>query len=327
MTAYMKPRKTSFRLNGLKCTTRDQKTQVLEEILKRVRENKKLKAAHLNSVPWSDSVFIFSDPEVKVHHLSDLPCHKEGLIHFQSLSSTLPPFCLGPEKGDHILDMCAAPGGKTLQILAMVGEEGQVFGNDVDSTRIPRLHRNIASLVPPGAMRDRIQVRVADGRRLMIWDNVDEVPIQQRDKTFSRPFDAILLDAPCSGEGIINLSEPTSYRHWSPASVTKCARIQRQLLDNAFHLVKPGGYILYSTCTLSPQENEAIVQGFLDQQSPRVRITDLAISFNGLNLNNFSPGLSEWDGKRLDKDMAKALRVFPTDQYEGFFVCKLQRTL
>jgi 16S rRNA (cytosine1407-C5)-methyltransferase len=328
--AFAKPRKTSFRINRLKHDGPTTKNRVIAEINQRLQE-KKLKG-RLSSLPWSENAFIFSDPDVKVYHLSDLECHQQGLIHFQSLSSILPPLCLAPGKGDQVLDMCAAPGGKTMQLIEAVVPEGNVVACDVDAERLTRLYRNADSLVP-NDLRYLLDVRVGDSRKFSVWENEEDIRKMtelERSRIFKRQFDKILLDAPCSGEGIISLGTPTTYRHWSLKSVQKCARIQRQLLENAFHLLKPGGQLVYSTCTLSPQENEEQVQTFLDHHEGRMESIDLSIDFLGGQIRqsvpNFSPALTEYNGKSFHPEISrKALRVMPNDQYEGFFICKFQK--
>ncbi|KAJ3291210.1 hypothetical protein HK104_006270 [Borealophlyctis nickersoniae] len=282
----------------------------------------------------------------------------------------IPPVILAPRPGDRVLDMCAAPGGKSTQLVEAVGKAGRVVVNEVDRERMMRLVKTVERLVPEDVW-GVVEYRLGDGRMLELgdWEGTSanaggcehggntwngeggagktheseetdvwsdgkgtSEPQLQRQYNTSRilgmPFDAILVDAPCSGEGTINLSLPSSYRHWSPQFVTKISRLQRQLLYNAYALLKPGGTLVYSTCTLSPQENEEVVQELLDDYGDNVELVELDPPFGGVGgvgLANFSRGLRRHLGKEYRRDMENALRVFPDEDYEGFFVAKLRK--
>jgi 16S rRNA (cytosine1407-C5)-methyltransferase len=189
-----------------------------------------------------------------------------------------------------------------------------------------RLDRNVETLVPD-SLKPVIDARIGDARRLMVWEEpIDEESLSNNSRRSMLPcmMDYILLDVPCSGEGIIYLPDEKSLKHWSVKSVLKRAKLQAQLIDNAYHLLKPGGEIVYSTCTLSPQENEDIIQTFLDQK-PGMEIIDLGIPFLESNISNFQPGFTHCRDKEYHADMQKALRIFPNELYEGFFVCKLRK--
>ncbi|KND03885.1 uncharacterized protein SPPG_01339 [Spizellomyces punctatus DAOM BR117] len=320
--AYIQPRLTTFRINTLKVPTCllniDSILQPIESALHAV---KKRPQPRLNRCAWYRNAYIVSNPAVQVRHLAHVNPHKEGQIHFQSLSSMLTPLCLGAQPGWRVLDMCAAPGGKTAMIAESVGANGRIVANELDPARAKRLQKNIDTLLPP-ELRECVHVRVGDGRKLTLASAADTANSSSCD-----PFDAIMVDAPCSGEGIIQLSEPSSYRHWSFEWVKKHARLQQQLLSNAYSLLKPGGVLIYSTCTLSPEENEAVMEWFLDAHQD-MEVTDLALPFlsawSGRDAN-FRPGLTSYRGTSFRKVFQRALRVFPSVEYEGFFVCRMRR--
>ncbi|KAJ3158137.1 hypothetical protein HDU86_003089 [Geranomyces michiganensis] len=228
----------------------------------------------------------------------------------------LAPLCAGAQPGQRVLDMCAAPGGKSLMLCEAMRGVGSLVANEIDATRAARLKRNIET----AGLNDVVHVNVGDGRKLT----------SKHPAVGGELFDAILVDAPCGGEGIIAMSEPASYKHWSPAWVHKHAQLQAGLLDTAHELLNPGGILTYSTCTLSVEENELVVQGFLDR-FPDMEIVDLALPLVSdeevaEQYANFSAGFTEHLGKNFSPDMTKALRVFPNETYEGFFVIRMRKT-
>ena len=294
--AFSKPRNTSFRLNRLKVATNDRalEAKILYEIQECLR-SKKLKSKILK-LDWNSSFFILTEPDAKVADLYHLPCHTTGLIHFQSLSSMIPPLVLDVEPGSRVLDLCCAPGGKTFQLLEK--QPSILVANDISSDRLSRFYRNMHTLVPSDSS-STVHVRSVDARKFQLL-NEDEI-------IGSRPFDYILLDAPCSGEGIINLKEYKSYKYWSLQSVKKFARLQASLLETAYSLLSKGGSIVYSTCTLNTIENENVALGFLKRHS------DLSMC----DLSSFS---------QTPLQDSRFLRVFPDSQYQGFFICRFKKS-
>ncbi|KAJ3023356.1 hypothetical protein HKX48_003467 [Thoreauomyces humboldtii] len=315
--AYTVPRHTTFRLNTLKAATIPATRQVLSDVETALSALKKKPPARVLPCPWSRSAFMVSNATVAVRHLGALPVHKAGQIHFQSWSSMLAPLCLAPNPGDRVLDMCAAPGGKSCMLAEAVGRHGTVFANEIDPERAKRLKKNVETLLPP-IIKAVVHVTVSDARKLNL----------AKEGFTNVPFDAILLDAPCSGEGIINMSEPSSYKHWSLAWVEKHARLQSQLLAAAHPLLRPGGHMVYSTCTLSPEENEVVVSRFLAEFAD-MEIVDLAVPFRSPDwasqYANFGPGLTAYGDEPLHPELGMALRVFPTEIYEGFFVVRMRK--
>ncbi|KAI8589701.1 S-adenosyl-L-methionine-dependent methyltransferase [Geranomyces variabilis] len=323
--AYTTPRNTTFRLNTLKVNSattrwpvgdkRSPRSDVLQSVEAALMTTRRKPTPRILPCPFSRDAFMISHPGVAVKHLAGLPAHKDGRLHFQSWSSMLAPLCVGAQPGWRVLDMCAAPGGKTLMLCEAMRGVGVVVANEIDAARAARLKRNIDT----AGLSDIVRVNVGDGRKL-----VPNHPAVEGDL-----FDAILLDAPCGGEGIIAMSEPASYKHWSLAWVHKHARLQAGLLIAAHALLKPGGFLTYSTCTLSVEENELVVVGFLER-FPDMKIVDLALPLVSDHevaerYANFGAGFPRHLGKSFLPDMSKALRVFPNEQYEGFFVIRMQK--
>ncbi|KAJ3178321.1 hypothetical protein HDU87_003633 [Geranomyces variabilis] len=323
--AYTTPRNTTFRLNTLKvdtATTRwpvgdktSPRSEVLQSVEAALMATSRKPTPRVLPCPFSRNAFMVSHPSIAVKHLAGLPAHKDGRLHFQSWSSMLAPLCVGAQPGWRVLDMCAAPGGKTLMLCEAMRGVGSVVVNEIDAARAARLKRNIDT----AGLSDIVRVNVGDGRKLA----------PNHPAVGGELFDAILLDAPCGGEGIIAMSEPASYKHWSLAWVQKHARLQAGLLAAAHALLKPGGVLTYSTCTLSVEENELVVDGFLER-FPDMSIVNLALPLVSdqevaERYANFTAGFTHHHGQGFPQEMAKALRVFPNEHYEGFFVIRMQK--
>ncbi len=215
--------------------------------------------------------------------------YQNGGIYFQSLSSQLPPILLSPDKDSDVLDMCAAPGGKTSQIAAITENKCSITACEMNKVRAERLKYNLSKLGVKGA-----NVMVTDARNL--------------ENYFS--FNKILLDAPCSGSGTLILNNPKSLNGFSDALISKCISAQRKLLDKAVNVLKSGGEILYSTCSIIPDENEKIVTDILNKYDLETVKLDETI-INKLPI--------------LPCSLENAVCVCPTKEYEGFFLVKLRK--
>ena len=224
-----------------------------------------------------------------------------GQIYIQNPSSMLPPLILAPRPGEKILDLCAAPGSKTLQMAAMMGNEGWISAVEVVKDRFFRMKAN---LTRNGAAIVHTYHR--DGTK--VWRYVPE------------QFDRVLLDAPCSSEGQFSLTDEASYRYWSERKIGEMARKQKKLLFSAFQCLKPGGTLVYSTCTLAPEENEAVISWFVKKFADRLDILDIPLNHGPLR-----PGILSFRGKRFADIVNKAGRILPDRLHEGFFVCLLRK--
>ena len=190
-------------------------------------------------VPWEEKGFYY-DPESRpgLH-----PYHEAGVYYLQEASAMSPVALLDPQPGEKILDLCAAPGGKTTQIAGRMAGEGLLVCNEINPKRAKILGKNIERMAVPNALV------------------LNEHP-QNLERKFIGWFDRVLVDAPCSGEGMFR-KEETAVTDWSEETVAMCAARQAEILDSAAKMVRPGGLLVYSTCTFAPQENEEAVENFL----------------------------------------------------------------
>ena len=248
-----------------------------------------LSAAGIAYTRWAaeDAAFLLEGADERA--VQALPLYERGEIYLQSLSSMLPPLALAPQEGADILDMAAAPGGKTAQMAAMTGNRANITACEINQIRAEKLKYNLEK---QGAMRVNIMVR--DARKL---------------EDFFR-FDQILLDAPCSGSGTILLNEPASYRAFSEKLVRNSAATQLALLKKALTILKRGGTMVYSTCSILNTENENVVRAALKGAHAHVEPIIL-------------PGMETLP--LLPCALEGALCVRPTAQYEGFFVARIRK--
>ena len=175
------------------------------------------------------------------------PYHEAGVYYLQEASAMAPVFLLDPQPGELVCDLCAAPGGKTTQIAAKMAGEGFLLCNEINPKRAKVLSRNI----------ERMGVCNA------LVTNEHPAMLAQR---YAELFDRVLVDAPCSGEGMFR-KEEAAVTDWSVETVQMCARRQAEILDSAATLVRPGGRLVYSTCTFAPEENEQTVEAFLQRHT------------------------------------------------------------
>lgn len=190
-------------------------------------------------VPWEPEGFYY-DPEARPGlHVY----HEAGVYYLQEASAMAPVALLDPQPGEKVCDLCAAPGGKTTQIAGRMGGEGFLLCNEINPKRAKILSRNIERMAVPNALV------------------TNEHPANLA-KRFPGFFDRVLVDAPCSGEGMFR-KEEAAVTDWSPETVEMCANRQHEILHSAARLVRPGGRLVYSTCTFAPEEDEGAVSRFL----------------------------------------------------------------
>ncbi len=195
----------------------------------------------LESVPWEPMGYYYDINERPGLH----PYHEAGVYYLQEASAMAPVVLLDPQKGERVCDLCAAPGGKSTQIAGRMGGEGFLLCNEINPKRAKILSRNIERLGIANALV------------------TNEHP-QNLAKKYPAFFDRVLIDAPCSGEGMFR-KEEAAVTDWSLQTVEMCARRQAEILDSGAALVRPGGRLVYSTCTFAPQENEEAVAAFLQR--------------------------------------------------------------
>ncbi|RZH69483.1 RsmB/NOP family class I SAM-dependent RNA methyltransferase [Natrinema altunense] len=224
-----------------------------------------------------------------------------GFTHGQEEVSAVPPVVLDPQPGDRVWDCCAAPGGKATQIAALMDDRGTVVANDNNLGRISALRFNAERL---GATS--LAVTNADARNYSL------------ERFDFDAFDRTLVDAPCSCEGTIR-KNPDALDNWSEGHISSVAGIQKGIIRRAIQATREGGTVVYSTCTFAPEENEAVVQHALDNESCRVVDFDLELEH--------APGLTAWDGETFDERLERAARIYPhQNDTGGFFVAKLEVT-
>lgn len=275
------PRKQSIRLNPLVPSVVGQPPEWLGE-----------------QYPWIKEGFRLTVP---VMNIRDEPQVTSGKVFIQNAASWLPVLALEPQQGEVILDVCAAPGGKTSHIAAITDNKARIYANDNSRARLAKLQTNMKRL---GVTIDRYTL--FDATRLS-------------QKLEGQLFDKILLDAPCSGEGLMNLQNDKDFASWSVAHIKRLSQLQKRILTEAWRLLKPGGTLVYSTCTMAPEENEVVINYLLKHQA------DAEISSFDINLSNKVNSLKEWNGKIFSPEITKCLRLAPSEHIEAFFVCKLTK--
>lgn len=252
-----------------------------------VRERLAAQGIETSPVSWyADAMIVRGARE---DALTGLDLYESGEIYLQSLSSMIPPLLLGAKPGENVLDMAAAPGGKTTQIAALTGNQAMVTACEMNKIRAERLRYNVQR---QGATR--VTVMNIDSRNL--------------DDLFS--FDRILLDAPCSGSGTVQLGSPRSKGQFSREFLSRTTKQQEALLGKALRLLRPGCEMIYSTCSVLAQENEEIVSRVLRKTGAQVVPLELA-AFDSV--------------PRLPVSIPGTLCVAPDELHEGFFVAKIRK--
>lgn len=256
------------------------------------KEFQTLSAFSLRPVPWTKNGFYLEEQERASRH----PYYAAGLYYLQEPSAMTPAACLPIEEGDRVMDLCAAPGGKATELAAKLCGTGVLVANDISNSRAKALLKNL-ELFGAG----NILVTSEAPERLLEY--------------FSGWFDKILVDAPCSGEGMFR-KEPSMVKDWREKGPDYYAQIQRNVVHTAAKLLRPGGLLLYSTCTFSRHENEETIEGLMKEEGFSLLPLPLPESRRELG---FAPGLGA---------CAEAARLFPHRlQGEGHFVVLLQKPI
>ena len=274
LEAFGKERATTFRVNTLKTTDQEVMAQCREEgiVFERVKE-----------IPHA---FVVKNRDEQGLLASDL-CRK-GLVYLQGLSSQVPPLILAPTAGQSVLDLCAAPGSKTSQMAALMENGGRLVALEKDAVRSAKLRKTLS-------LQGVTCTEVYEGDAALLC------------RTWPEEFDCVLADVPCSAEGRIQLTEPRSFAFWSQKNIVAHAKVQRRLLRAGLSCLKPGGRLVYSTCTLAPEENEMMVAWLL-QENPLLCAVPTLI-----------PGL------QLLFTKPTGAVLLPTQRQEGFFVACVEK--
>ena len=274
LEGYKKTRPVTLRVNTIKSSKEKVEQVLLDEKIE------------FEKVQFYDEVYILKN--VMEDRIEELDIYKNGEIYLQSLSSMLPPIVLAPKENEDILDMAAAPGGKTTQIAAITNNNSNITACEINNIRAERLRYNIDK---QGALS--VYIMQKDAR------NIDDF--------FS--FDRILLDAPCSGSGTLNFNEDFS-KTFTVKLIEKSSKAQLALLRKAINILKPGKEMVYSTCSILKEENEDIVNELLKTNKIEIIPID-----------------NEWIKEMpvLPVTIDGTLCIMPNELYEGFFIAKLRK--
>ena len=272
---YSFGRKVTLRVNTLKSNIDDVKKKLSEADIK------------YSEVLWNKDALIIEN--VSENDIRKLDIYEKGEIYLQSLSSMIPPIILNPNPEENILDMAAAPGGKTTQMAAISENKALITACEKNKIRAERLKYNIQK---QGA--SRVNVLVEDSRNLNDY--------------FS--FDKILLDAPCSGSGTININDEKLEKVFTKDLVNRSIKVQQELLKKAIKVLKKGNEMVYSTCSILEEENEKALLKFLNNKEIEIIPINIEL-FKGIPLLKTS----------IDGTMC----VAPNELYEGFFVAKIRK--
>ena len=277
INGYQTKRKTTLRINTIKGN--------IEEIKNKLEKSK----IEYEEVPWSKEALIIKNADEK--SIQEMEIYQDGKIYMQSLSSMLPPIILEPKEGIDILDMAAAPGGKTTQIAALTNNKVHITACEKNKIRVERLKYNVDK---QGATC--VFIMPKDSRFI--------------DDFFS--FDQILLDAPCSGSGTLDFNNANVEKYFTKQLIERSTTTQKTLLKKAINLLKPGHEMVYSTCSILSCENEDAVESILKDGKAEI----IPIYFEGIESLPVLP-----------TKIPGTLCVCPTELYEGFFVAKIRKKL
>lgn len=281
------PKQVTFRLNALKTTAEALEAQLEAE------------GIAFERVGWIEGAYRIS-PDDKLR-LTQTKAFYDGHLYIQNLSSMIAPLLLAPEPEETVLDLAAAPGGKTLILASLMHNTGWLSAVEPSRERFFRLRDNLEHQGVTNA-----HTYMTDGRSV--------------GKKCPEMFDRILLDAPCSSEARFKSFDEKSTAYWSTHKVKETSKLQRRLLLSAYDALKPGGKLLYSTCSFSPEENESPLQHLLERHGSHLKTLPLVLPFD-----NVQKPLERWGKEVFDERIQNAVRILPTDTIDGFFICLLEK--
>ena len=275
---------------SLKDLCKSIRVNTLKISVKELKE--RMKDYELRQVPWCKEGFFIKGMRTDLGNLKE---HQLGFFYIQETASMIPPVVLNPRKGDVVFDACASPGSKTTQMASMMCNKGIIVANDVKDDRIRALSTNLQ------------RCGVSNTVLTKSWA-----------ESVTTNFDKILLDAPCSGTGTIRKSLKT-IRIWNPNMYRKLAGVQKGLITHCFDILNENGTMIYSTCSISPEENEEVVDVLLQKyDNAKLEKINLDIKKSSVVL--------ESNGKILSNEIKKCLRIWPQDNdTSGFFVAKIKK--
>ncbi|OYT42903.1 MAG: tRNA methyltransferase [Candidatus Aenigmarchaeota archaeon ex4484_56] len=276
------PLRKCIRINTLKVKNK-------KEFVKELREK-----WDIEKVPFCDYAY-FVNENIELGKTEE---YFFGKIYIQEASSLLPPIVLKPSQRDFVLDSCAAPGSKTTQLAQIMNNKGCIVANDINFGRIKSLRFNIEIC---GVLNTAVT-------------RMGAIKFEK----FPERFDKILVDVPCSCEGVIRKNWNVLSR-WSPKAIKYISYQQKKILKSCLIALKKQGILVYSTCTLAPEENEEVIDYALknfDLEIEKIKIQNLKMR----------EGILEWEGKKFDERVSDTIRIYPHENNtEGFFIAKLRK--
>lgn len=281
------PRTPSIRVNTLK-TTKNSVEQSLESL-----------DVSYSPVPWFQDAFVLNSDDKQLFTSS--PLVQNGDVYIQSLSSMLAALVLEPAENDFILDLAAAPGSKTTLIASLMKNSGTIVANDVSPKRLHKLKENLE-------LQGVINTQIL------------HIPGERMYRKYPELFDKALIDVPCSMEGRFDASDETTYKDWTPKKGKILSSKQKHMLRSGISSVKVGGTIVYTTCTLSVEENEKVIDWVLKKEGDAIELEELSLP-EGIAI----PGLVQYKGKNFHPHMIRTKRILPSDEMEGFFIARFRK--
>lgn len=263
---------------------------------KNILHNIKKMGISIKPIIWASNCYEITNgyDTIKKSNLTN-----DGSIILQNSSSFIPVIALNPQAKDTILDLCAAPGGKTSHIASLTSNKSNILANDSSKARYFKMKKLLNTL---GV---KANCTLYDGRNINKYLN-------------NKVIDKVLLDAPCSGEANINTIDPLKFKNWNLSKIKRLSRLQTKLLLTSYDLVKPGGTIVYSTCTIAPEENEIVINNLLKKRGAIIEPINLPIKQK-------SNSVLRWNEKNLDPSIKNTLRVMPTTSNEAFFIALIKK--
>lgn len=286
--SFNAPRALTIRINTLKVKGDDVKCTLKDNNI------------HFNGVSWCKDVLILD--EKKRNEFRELNIVSDGGVYQQALSSAWVSLVLNPKPNERVLDLCAAPGSKTSHMAALMENTGGICAIEVVKSRMYKL-KSVLSLL--GVTNTTLTFM--DGRRFKAEEGL---------------FDHVLVDAPCSSEGRFHLTQKKSYQYWSIRKIREMRKKQRGLLLTGLRALKPGGTLVYSTCTFAPEENE----GVIDWALRKAKDVTLESIYVDESIASY-PCLTSWEEKTFNPEVKKCVRILPTELVDGFFVAKFKKNI
>jgi NOL1/NOP2/sun family putative RNA methylase len=266
------------------------RANILKATVDKIEERFKEKNYQFEKIPWIKEGFWIKAEE----NLSKTLEHVLGYYFIQNASSMIPPLVLNPKPDETILDMCASPGVKTTHLASLMQNTGLIVANDITYKRLKALRGNLQRCGVSNSVVTK-----------MFGENFWKTDLK---------FSKILLDSPCTGTGSLN---PRILKETSLSSIRTLSKLQKRILISASKCLEENGELVYSTCSLEPEENEENID---------FAVKELGLATENIEVNfPFKPAILEWEERKYDDSVDKAVRIIPTNKTEGFFICKLRK--